>query len=177
MDEKAIIGDFLVGKNPGYSTVLQWIESVLFFNGWGHRIDPADVRQEALSAVLINLRDDKYSGSGLKGYVQSTCKNLCLMALRRSYKSNCQSMEGIEVVDPAGTPETDLLKVEEYERLKQVFSQLSSLCKRLMILKVFKKLKYREIGNRLDLSEGNARLRFHRCLEKAKNLAKEAGWM
>ena len=171
MDEHSIIQNFLNGKNPGYSTVKNWIDTVVFFHGWGNRIDPDDVKQDALTIVLKNLRDGRYQGQNLKGYVQSISKNTCLMALRRGYRSNTQSINDIEIPATTGNPEAQLLKEEEFSQFKTVFSQLSSLCKRILVLKFIRSLGYREIGDRLDLTEGTARVRLFRCLARARELA------
>ena len=93
------------------------------------------------------------------------------MALRRGYRSKTQSINDIEIPATTGNPEAQLLKEEEFSHFKTVFSQLSSLCKRILVLKFIRSLGYREIGDRLDLAEGTARVRLFRCLARARELA------
>lgn len=170
MDETAIIQTFLLGQEPGYSLVKGWIDSVVYFNGWGQRIDAAELRQEAIVAVLQNLREEKFRGGSVKSYVYSTCKNLCLLALRRSYRNKTASIEGRDFASDAANPEEDLLKTEEYGVFSRVFSQLGQQCKKLLVLRIVKSLHFSEIASKMSITEGAARVRFFRCIEKARNL-------
>ena len=44
MNEEHIIKTFLTGVNPGYSTIDKWVDTIIFFHGWGSKIDAADVK-------------------------------------------------------------------------------------------------------------------------------------
>jgi len=170
IDDQSLIRSYLEGRNPGYSTFEKWVDSVIFFKGWGPRIDSADVKQETLTVLLQNLRAKRYEGGGLKSYIQSICKNLCLLALRKSYGSPTVPLDNAETLTSKNNPEDDLLKKEELRLFSDVFGRLSSICRKLLILRFKSVLGYAEIGKELQISEGAARVRLFRCLENARKI-------
>jgi RNA polymerase sigma factor (sigma-70 family) len=172
MKEKELIDTFLMGINPGFVTIQKWIDAIILAHAWGDKLDAQEIRQEVMSIVYQNLREGKYRGEGLKTYINSICKNNCLMSLRRSYRIKDVSIEDNEICSQDLNPGEQILQKEEYLIFRKVFEKLGFICKRILILKFIHSRSHREIADRLKISEGAARVRLLRCLEKARDLKK-----
>ena len=169
--DRDTIHDFVNGRSPGYDAVASWVDTTIYHHGWGHRVDRDDIRQDALSVLLRNFRNFRFEGGSLKSYVQTTCKNCCLQALRKSYKHEHESIEKANMVESGDDPSEYVERLEEYKEFLKVFTRIPSPCKRILVLRYVKSLDYSEIARRLNISEGLARVRAKRCLDRAQKTA------
>ncbi len=171
-DETVIIESYLKGVSPGFEEVKNWIDTVLQFHGWGTRLDIVEIRQATLVAVLDNLQQSKYKGQGLKGYVQSICKRICLDDLRKSYRKE-RFLAARELQTPASvsqTPESILIEKEKNDSFHQIMLELSDQCRQLLRWKFYDHFSHKEIGDKLGLTAGASRVRVHRCLEETSRI-------
>ena len=171
--DRDIISGYLSGSREATLTILGWIAEVLNFNGWGDRIDRGDVRQESCLALLRNLREGAYEGTGhgLRAYVQSICKKQCLRALRRSYSRVEIDIDVCELTDQNPGPAEDFEARERQALFRRVFSSLKPECRRLLVWKFVRDYSHAEMAERLGIAEVTARVRLHRCLKMAIELS------
>lgn len=63
-----------------------------------------------------------------------------------------------------------LERKEEILRLREALNQLDPSKREVLVLSRFQGMKYREIGELLDLSEGNVKVRVFRAMKELKNI-------
>lgn len=63
-----------------------------------------------------------------------------------------------------------MISIENSKTLKVALNMLSPEKKELIVLSKFKELKYREVGEIVGCTEGNARLKVHRALNDLKGI-------
>lgn len=68
------------------------------------------------------------------------------------------------------TIDDDIEVLENSSTLKKALNLLSSEKKEILILSKFKELKYKEVGNIIGCSEGNARIKVHRAVNELKTI-------
>ena len=66
------------------------------------------------------------------------------------------------------TPEEDIMKKENLERLNQAVEGLEDIYRIPLLLKDFEEFSIKEISEMLEISESNAKVRIHRARTKVK---------
>lgn len=131
--------------------------------------DWPDVQQEVRLEVFNLLRAGRFRGeSSLKTYVWKVCAHTCLDALRRKRRQPVHQPESDAEPLPASDPSPldAVLAGERQGRLLQALESMSAECRALWGL-IAEGLGYREISQRLGVSEGALRVRAHRCRKRA----------
>jgi RNA polymerase sigma factor (sigma-70 family) len=174
-DEKRQIEEFLKGS-PG-NRIDALVVRVVRFKGWGGWADPEDIIQNTRIILLECFRNGKYRGDGLVAYVQQVAKVQCLLELRRHYQNEKYhqkfSKEAMQTPDPNPGPLGEVLNKRRKETALKVLKTLGKACRQLLILRFYKNLSYLEIGRKMEMTEGNARVSTFRCLEKTKEIRKK----
>ncbi len=81
---------------------------------------------------------------------------------------------GSKEVDIENIPEVSIrpalqfISVENHKILSKIFNSLGTGCKRVLSLKIFKGMKYKEIAEETEYTEGSARTVYSNCLKKLK---------
>lgn len=129
--------------------------------------DSEEVIQEAFLSLFQHLRDGK-SRANLRGWLFRVAHN---MALKRRYRNQRgpetlgESAGGDAVVDPAPTPEDQVLTGELQQRLRAVIDVLPEVDRRCLFLRA-EGLRYRDISEVLDISLGAVSLSLSRSLAR-----------
>jgi RNA polymerase sigma factor (sigma-70 family) len=165
--EQELICDFLAGKSGAFATIVSWINSVLNLRAWHYSIQEArdDIRQEVLIALTENLRNDKYQGLGLKTYISSITKFMCLKAFDRHTVVDIES-QNLMTDNPSALDE--LIKSEHYSGLKEMLWSLNERCQKLLVLRFYRELGHKEIGRILKITSVASRQWLKRCLDKLR---------
>ena len=125
-------------------------------------------------ARTVRIRRVVEPGSFLK-LVRTVSKNVCVDTYHRERRSATEPLdpERAAGIPAAGDPEDRLRARERLSALAYVLQRLGNSCRELWTLVYGEKLSSGEIAHRLGTTDGNVRVRMHRCLEKARTIARE----
>ncbi len=170
--ERELIRGFLAGESGACSTVSTWITAVISLRGWHSSIQAAhdDIRQEALIALTENFRNNKYKGMGLKSYISSVTKFLCLKAYDRH---PAETLEGREISDDSPSELEIMIKNEENRAVGDALLRINERCRRILACRFYKQLDHRQIARVFQISVETSRQWLKRCLDKLRDLTKE----
>ncbi len=182
MDDTTLIQQTLSGDDRAFELLVGRYQSAVF--GWIRRTLPyteqdEDLAQEVFIEVYFNL-DTLREPCKFKGWLKQITRNICISWLRRqkptvSYEqliSDSHTREWIEVQGSQTvlTPEEHLLQHEVFADLENHLCCLSEVHQEIIRLYYFKGLTYREISEKLNLSESAIKSRLHRAREKLKGV-------
>jgi RNA polymerase sigma factor (sigma-70 family) len=170
--EKKIINGFLAGNNEEYKIVESWISTVLHLSSWHYTIkaNKNDILQNVLIILIENFRNNKYQWRGLKTYVSTITKFNCLKIYDKN--SNIETLEN-EPVSGNPNAEEKIIDNERWELLKRVIEKMDNNCRKMFVFRYYNKLGHNDIAERLNTSAATSRQWLKRCLDRAKNLARE----
>jgi len=138
--------------------------------------DRQAVVQEVLAELVrtVRIRRVVEPGSFLK-LVRTVSKNVCVDTYHRERRSATEPLdpERAAGIPAAGDPEDRLRARERLSALAYVLQRLGNSCRELWTLVYGDKLSSGEIARRLGTTDGNVRVRMHRCLERARTIARE----
>jgi RNA polymerase sigma-70 factor (ECF subfamily) len=179
-ETRRLIADFLADSPAAITTVSGWARAVAVQRAWGFDT-PEDIVQSTLLALVRNLRAGRFEGDALRPYVRRIAKNLCVS----SYRSRRRHGTEVPLGDgtpgngddgPAAvTPVAGGLDAEQRTFLDQVLASLDEPCREIILAAYVEGLDRKEIAEQLGISEGAARVRLFRCLERARQRAGSAG--
>lgn len=129
--------------------------------------DAEEILQETFLALFKHLQRGK-SRSNLRGWLFRVAHNLALRKRMRDRKE-LQNVSGpaveTTILDPAPSPEDQLLGLEEHLRLIAVVAALPEQDRRCLFLRA-EGLRYRDIAAVLDISLGSVALSLTRSLTR-----------
>lgn len=122
-----------------------------------------DLVQDVLMRVVHSLRSGRFRGeSSLRTYAQHVAKFACLEQ-RRSRRFQVElDADAIPSPDYWSSPDANLLDEEEQRHNLAVFASMSSESRELFRLIFVECLSYREVGERLGITEAAIKSRVHR---------------
>lgn len=168
---------FCAGHEGAVARVREWIGRVVRLPSWGFD-EPDDLIQEVQLRLLRIARAGRYRGESTpKTFVMAVAKHACVDAFRRRRLRH--RVHGARALDPVLAAETGALgpspalAAERIEALRYVFQRLPEACRELWRMVYWQGLPAPEVGARLGVSAGTARVRLHRCLQRARALAAE----
>lgn len=163
---QSIADGFLDSHPPTVALVTEWVRVVAAHRAWGFD-SPEDIVQDALLALLCNLRKQRFQQGDLRAYVRRITKNLCVSSYRKA-----RTRRGhVPVTDetPAPAASTGALSLERTSMARRVLDGLDEPCRELIIQAYLRGFSRREIAARLGISETAAKVRLFRCLERARS--------
>lgn len=166
---------FLRGDPAGPGQVRSWIQGIVRFGAWGFP-DPEGVVQEILLKLVEIGRADRFRGiSDFQRFVRAVARNTCIDLYRRErLRRRYEREHAVDEPPISGDhPEKELMSVERLHVFRIVFRTLPEDCRRLFRWMYSERLSAAEMGGRLGITANNARVRMHRCLERARGLARE----
>ena len=134
-----------------------------------------DVAQETMRRVVEALRGDRVRDrNALPGFVLQTARNICLHRAR----SNRRQLVAMTRLEDgfAGTrsaeddPLRNLLARERLDALRMAIDRLDETDRQILSLFFAEGLDAAEVGRRLQLEPGAARVRKHRALQKVTRI-------
>ena len=125
---------------------------------------PTDLVQEILSRLLWNLRAGRFRGdSSFETYVQSVARYTCIDARRHRRLDAQLDVETLPSAASWSRPEEWLIRREEFHSHLRAFRSLPPDCRELLRLIFVERRSYREVADRLGVTEGALKSRIHRC--------------
>ena len=134
-----------------------------------------ELAQEALGRVFLNVRAGRFRGdASLPTYANRVAKYTCLEHLRRRRTDVDMEAGAGELPSPAMGPEDSLARQEEHRRNVRAFAALPPECRKLLLLVFVDGLSYRDVGEKLGISEGAVKLRVFRCRDAGRRTREES---
>jgi RNA polymerase sigma-70 factor, ECF subfamily len=138
-----------------------------------------DVAQETMRRVVEALRVDRIQNrDALPGFVLQTARNICLHYSRSNRRQNVgltRLTHGFAGSPAVENPLHNLLSRERVELLRTAIDRLDEADKQLLWLFFGEGLDASEVGRRLQLEPGAARVRKHRVLQKVMDFVETSG--
>lgn len=134
--------------------------------------DAEDLTQEVFIKLYNNLKNFKFK-SDLKTYLYRITVNSAYNYYKKEkrIKSNINPLSN---EDNAFTPtiniDEKIIEEEIINDLSHAISSLPDKYKKVINMKEFKKLTYKKIGKKLDITENAAKIRHHYALKKLKKI-------
>lgn len=151
-----------------YDQMYNSVESMVTKNT-GAPDDARDLFQEALVALWVNVKSEKYkvqSGTKLSTYFYQLCKNKWIDQLRRKKVYTTEWTEDLEQVDVA----IDHTDDERVVRVEQALQQLGGNCQELLERYYYRKESLKVISGHLGYTEKTAKNNKYRCMQKLKSI-------
>lgn len=127
-----------------------------------------DIAQEAICRTLEALRNGKVrNAAALPGFVFQTALHVCMHHGSAAGRENraltrFSASPGPSAVDPL----SDLISEERREQVRAALERLDEEDRAVLSLTYVEAASTSEIGRRLNLTEGNVRVRRHRALKR-----------
>jgi len=133
--------------------------------------DPESALQAVLLALLCLARSGRIRGATrFRAYVATVARHTCIDLHRRQRLGERVEGEASPGGNPAPNAESLIAERQKRETARYVVQSLPPACRELLGLIFGQGLGVRDAGERLGISEGNVRVRTHRCLEQARGL-------
>lgn len=166
--DQDIIHGFLAGRKSEHEILKQWIKELARIRLQVKRVSTEEIVADTLYKLLTKFRSASFTLKGsLKSYVQAVAWYTIIDHAR--YWRRFADLPDHNDFDPPGVEDesSDLEKHEEQAMMERIFKLMPEECKQLWNLRFVDDLDYKEIGSRLGISEGNVKIRFHRCKKQA----------
>lgn len=177
-DDREILEAFLSrlirGEREAVATLQLAVTRYLYRFG-GHRLgDPENVKSEVVTAVVLNLKRQSFTGGNLKqfnAYVRSIALNTVLKDLNQERRIAFGPYA--EDHEPRTSDEGDAIL--DREAVRFILDRIEPQCRELLTLKFLHDLSNAEIADRLRLREVTVRVRIHRCMECTRAIMMKHG--
>lgn len=142
-----------------------WIRNLAYASLRDHAL-AEDVTQEVLiKALAAPRRSGRLLGAWLKAVTVNTARNeLRTRGRRQAREEKVARAEGVE----QERDQDDVIAA--YRKLTIALEDLAPQSRRIVSLRFFKGLSFREIGERLEIPESHARVRLHRALKELRSV-------
>jgi RNA polymerase sigma factor (sigma-70 family) len=172
--DQEIIAGFLANDGEAVATVSRWILQAGFPFRRRLAEDWEDTVQDVLAEVTRLLRQASFRGdSTLKTYLWRVTSNACVDRIRSRTRVQWEGLEEVEERPPSAAPAGhDPSEAEAKDIRLRVLAEMSDDCKQLWRM-LFEGLSYRQMGERLGVTEGALRVRVLRCRKRALALREE----
>lgn len=174
MTDQELIQGFLKGGKQEYKKVVRWITDVVRSKHWAERVAPDDVISDTTMRLLLNLREDSFRlESTLKTYIQRIALYTLVDASRREKKFNSDPVDNDFAATDTANPHEKLEFDEEQELFERIVGMMPEKCRQLWEMALGERLKCKEIGSKLGMSERAVRTSLSRCKDRASELYKK----
>lgn len=166
-----ILEGFRGGRPGAVATVRGWVSSVAAHPGW-QLADTESVVQDVLIKLLALADGGGFRGhSSFRTFSISVARHTCIDAYRKQKRRERIEREHAREVARQDVGASG--KAERRELLRYVFQKLPGECRRLWNWIYWQGLASRDIAEKLGITETNARVRAHRCLQKARAISRD----
>lgn len=162
------------GFEPLYNKYYEQIFRYIY-----QRMDDKELAHDVTSQVFLkamnNIHKYEYRGVPFASWLYRIAKSELYQSFRDKKAKrtvNVESMHLFEMIDDMDEDRTD----DNRKALLQVIAKMSEDDVQMIELRFFEKRSFREIGEVLDITENNAKVKSHRVIKKMKKLFKEIGY-
>lgn len=163
---------FVQGDQEAIANVGALVRRVVFDRGyWIPRDEQDDVVQEAVVRIYKAISQPQFQlKRDFKAYVRSVAHHRCVDWIRRHRPSEPVDPQ---TANPRPGPDGDFATHERLELGRRILGMLGASCLRVIRLRIRDELSHREIAEQLGRTEGGVRNQFHKCLDRARAIAKK----
>ncbi len=139
----------------------------------GSDADAEDVFQEGVTALIMNIRKEKYRGeSQLSTYLYGICKGIWYKRFLKQVREKEQKNSLTVAEEDHLTPEISLMDVEQQQQLVALFDRLREKCKEVLLYWA-NGFAMQEIAEKLDYSNAQVVMnKKNKCLKQLQELMK-----
>lgn len=134
----------------------------------------ASLSEDLVQNVFIRVLKYKYTfhqESKFITWVFQIARNEMYDEFKKQKKNQHQAIDEVSyTISENDTIDVEIEVLENSSTLKKALSMLSSEKKEVLLLSKFKELKYKEVGEIIGCSEGNARIKVHRAINELKTI-------
>jgi RNA polymerase sigma-70 factor (ECF subfamily) len=135
--------------------------------------------KDALQTVLMEICKslDRFSETGrFVSWCFRIARNICINEIRSEKRDKMVFVEPDQLQECPAEEIEDYLKEKDFtkEKLDNLLEQLSERCRRLLGLRFFNELLFREIGLEMEMTESAVKMATERCRAEALELLQKA---
>ena len=163
MNDDALVSGLLAGERWAIDRLRSWISAA--FAPYRGRLaaDLDDLEQELLYELTRALRQGRFEGrSRLRTYVSASAHHKCIDRLRAMERREWVSLEDLDLPSPKPLPIDRLSDKERVDVALRVLEEAPAACRELWRM-LQQGLRYREMSERLGVSDVALRSRVLRC--------------
>ncbi len=142
-----------------------------------HILYDPEASRDVVHTVFVNLwenREHMHLNTSLKSWLFTSVKNRCLNYLRDNRKFIHGDPSENQMTDKMAEAEKDLMAVAETEgRIKMAIDKLPDACRKIFLMNRFEGFKYREVAEKLGISEKTVETQMSRALKILRNELKD----
>ena len=130
-----------------------------------------DITSTVFLKALLNIKKFKFQGFPLSSWLYRIASNETNMYFRKSKKTSEVEIMESDVIDLM----TEMKEDVDEDRQEMLIAALNNLpleLTELIELRYFEKMSFKRIGEIKGISEGNAKIRVYRVIEKLKTILK-----
>lgn len=137
-------------------------------------MDSGDLAQEAYLLARRDLRGREFSGeSGFRSWLWVVLRNLVAGKARRMPADQAGEVSWSRLPGREPSPSTGLRALDQDREVARRLRILPEKERAVVTLRIVEELPFREISARLGLSEGAARVAFHRSIHKLRAASRD----
>ena len=158
-------------KDPAKFSVLYNKYHEQIFRFIYQRVDDKEAAFDATSQVFLkamtNLHKYEYRGVPFASWLYRIAKSEVNQLFRQNKAQRTVNVESVHIYDMIDEMEEN--KLEEYhDKLMEVIGDLEEDDLQLIEMRYFEKRPFKEIGDILEITENNAKVKVYRILERLK---------
>lgn len=130
----------------------------------------SDITSEVFIKALSSLKSFSHQGIPFSSWLYRIARNMLIDRFRRGKNHRVINVETSALAGM--TEEAEVAGVDQHKmnRMLQCLEQLADEEMQLIEMRYFEKRSFKEIGEILDITENNAKVKTYRTLDKMKNL-------
>ena len=175
--ERKIIREAL--KNPRAFAPLyeRYYEGVFrFIQGKVQRMDLAgELTSNVFTKAMVNLKKYEDRGFPFSSWLYRIASNEVMDHFRRLKRTPTMEVSEQMMIPLGNDLEEKIHRESTIERLLEILSNLDSEIRKLIEMRYFDQLSFKEIGGILNIQEDAAKRRVYRAMDKYKNAVKTGG--
>jgi RNA polymerase sigma-70 factor, ECF subfamily len=138
------------------------------FKKTGDENSTADITSQVFLTALNQLERYEFKGFPYSSFLYKVAHNECLMYFRQTKKKRMLSINDFEI-EKIAEELPDLENKDKIDLILKGISHLKVEDIQFIELRFFEGLSFKEVGEILGISEGTAKTRTYRILDKIKN--------
>jgi len=160
-------------KNPSEFSLLynKYWEQIFYFifKKIKNNDDTGDICQSAMLKAMMNIQKYEDRGFPFSAWLYRIASNEVNLHFRKQKKNGFVELKETDIIDLMDTIEIiDTTAIDQQEQLLLILGTLKPNESELIEMRFFFKNSFNEIADYYKISEGNAKMRVYRILEKLK---------
>jgi RNA polymerase sigma-70 factor (ECF subfamily) len=176
-DERDLIDGLNEGNKEAFSLLFRAYYKDLVLFGGNFLPGDKDTCEDVVQSVFLKLWNDRQTivvETSIKSYLIKAVRNACLDELRHRgvVREHKLYVQATRIADEMDT-ENYILYSDLQRHLQAALDKIPQLCREAFEMNRFDGLKYREIAERLQLSERTVEVRIAKAIDLLKKYMKE----